>query len=103
MIMRCAACRRPLTNPVSIKHGFGPDCLKRAVKAGNAPLEALEQLTAWRKSRPKATPKAKAPPEATESPTTDLFANLREQAIAVLNAAADDCRAVGLTITIEIT
>jgi hypothetical protein len=25
--MKCATCRRPLTNSISVKFGFGPDCL----------------------------------------------------------------------------
>lgn len=98
--MRCNACRRPLRNPVSIKHGLGPDCLRKAVKAGNAPLEALEEFTAWKKTNPRQR-KAK-PLAASENHNPDLFASYREQAIQTLNAAADECRAVGLTVTIEI-
>ena len=37
-----------------------------------------------------------------ETHSPDLFAALREQAIQVLNAAAEDCRAVGVTLKIEI-
>lgn len=97
--MKCQACRRELTSPVSIKHGLGPDCLKRAVQAGTAPLEALEEFTAWKKSQPKRT----KPEPVKQCPNTpDLFDSLRAQAIQLLNAAAADCRAVGLTVTIEI-
>lgn len=98
--MRCKACRRLITNPVSLKHGLGPDCLRRAVKAGTAPLEALEAFTAWKKANPK--PRRKKPLITFENHTNDLFAELREQAIRLLNAAADDCRACGVHVTIEI-
>lgn len=73
--MRCAACRRPIHNPVSLKHGLGPDCLKKAVAAGNAPLEALEQLATWQRSRraPKKPEPTKPAPASTDSQTGDLF------------------------------
>ena len=99
--MRCLACRRPLRNPVSIEHQLGPDCLKKAVRAGNAPLEALEQLTEWQRSRPKAKRAAK-PAKATTATGPDLFETLRSDAIARLQAAADECRHLGITLTIEI-
>ena len=96
--MRCSACRRPLTNPVSLKHGLGPDCLKRAVMAGNAPLEALEELTAYQKSKPrKRLAKVKAPDF--ESPTFDLFEALREAALDDLNKAVTACESVGLKVS----
>ena len=98
--MRCQACRRPLTNPISLRHKLGPDCLRKAVKAGNAPLEALTQLTEWKRTKA-ATQKAK-PVITFENHSLDLFAKLQEQTIQLLNAAAEDCRAVGLTVTIEI-
>ena len=100
--MRCKACRRPITSPVSKQYGLGPDCLRKAVKAGTAPIEALTELTAWQRSKPRSSRPIAAPPQAVESTTPDLFSNLRDQAIAVLNAAAADCRAVGITVTIEI-
>ena len=98
--MRCQACRRPLTSPVSIKHGYGPDCLKRAVQAGTAPLEALEEFTAWKKAQPKRKAIDQGKPVCSNTP--DLFDRLRDQAIQLLNAAAEDCRAVGVEVTIEI-
>ena len=98
--MRCLACRRPLRNPVSLKHGFGPDCLRKAAKAGNVPLEALEEFTAWKKANPK--PRQVKPLITVENHSPDRFAKLREQAIQVLHAAAEDCRAVGVTLKIEI-
>ena len=99
--MRCLACKRPLSNPVSLQHGYGPDCLKRAVQAGTAPLEALEEFTAWKKAQPKRT-KAVEQVKRTCTNTPDLFDSLRDQAIQLLNAAAEDCRAVGVEVTIEI-
>ena len=99
--MRCQACRRPLTNPVSIKQGLGPDCLKRAVQAGTAPLEALEELTAYQRSLPrKRIPKAKA--AAPELTTLDLFAALREAALDDLNRAVIACESVGLKVTFDV-
>ena len=100
-MQRCAACRRPLTNPVSIRHKLGPDCLKKAVADGNAPLEALEQLSQWKRSRPKQS--RPAPPHAAASlHTTDLFAAVRAAAIKTLHLAADDCRRHGVKLTLEI-
>ena len=97
---KCRACRRPLTSAVSIRYGYGPDCLRKAVKAGNVPLEALEEFTAWKKANPK--PRQAKPLITSETHSPDLFAKLREQAIQVLHAAAEDCRAVGVTLKIEI-
>ena len=99
--MRCLACKRPLSNPVSLQQGIGPDCLKRAVQAGTSPLEALKEFTAWKKAQPKRT-KAVEQVKPVCSNTPDLFDSLRDQAIQLLNAAAEDCRAVGVEVTIEI-
>ena len=99
--MRCQACRRPLRNPVSIKQGLGPDCLKRAVQAGTAPLEALEEFTAWKKAQPKRT-KAVEQVKRTCTNTPDLFDSLRDQAIASLRHAVAECLACGVVVTIQI-
>ena len=100
-MQRCAACRRALTNPVSIRHGLGPDCLKKAVAAGNAPLEALEQLSEWKRSRPKLTKPAPQLKDAC-TVTADLFAAVRASAIQTLHQAAEDCRRHGVKLTLEI-
>ena len=47
---RCRNCNRQLTDPVSIKHGFGPECLKLAVKAKRAPVSALSEYADYRRS-----------------------------------------------------
>lgn len=100
---KCRACRRPLTSAVSIRYGYGPDCLRKAAKAGNVPMEALEEFTAWKKANPKPRPtKQKASSAAPESLTHDLFAALREAALDDLNKAVTVCESVGLTIKIEI-
>lgn len=99
--MRCQACRRPLTNPVSIKQGLGPDCLKRAVRAGTAPLEALEEFTAWKKSQPRR--KAIEQVKSVCSSTPDLFDALRDAALDDLYKAITACQSVGITVKIEIT
>ena len=101
--MRCQACRRPLTNAVSIKHGLGPDCLRRAVKAGTAPLDALEELKDWQRSKP-SREKRKAPPATnTKCPSTaDLFEQLRAAALDDLNKAVTACKSMGITVTVSI-
>lgn len=103
---RCRACRRPLTSPASLKHGYGPDCLKRAVRAGTAPLEALEELQAWQRStvrqrRQEATQKRQAKP-AEDTQTADLFAPLRQAAVDRLKEAAAECQALGVVVTFQI-
>lgn len=101
--MRCQACRRLLTNPASIKHGLGPDCLRRAVKAGTAPLEALAELKEWQRTN-KRPAKRKAEPVTTTpcSATLDLFAQARAAAIETLKAAAAECAALGVTVSLSI-
>ena len=98
--MRCLACRRPLSNPVSVRHGYGPDCLKRAVHAGTAPMEALGELVAWQRSKPKHQ-KQRADVKRTDTKTMDLFERLREAALADLHKAAETCRSLGINITIK--
>ena len=101
--MRCQACRRPLTNPASIKHGLGPDCLRRAVKAGTAPLDALVELKAWQRTN-KRTAKRNAD-QATQtkcSSTADLFEQLKAAALDDLNKAVTACQSVGITVTLSI-
>ena len=99
--MRCLACKRPLSNPVSLQHGYGPDCLKRAVQAGTAPLEALEEFTAWKKAQPKRT-KSVEQIKRTCTNTPDLFDSLRDQAIGALHHAVAECLACGVVVTIQI-
>lgn len=103
--MRCAACRRPLHNPVSLKHGLGPDCLKKAVKAGTAPLEALEHLTAWQRSRraPKKTEPAKPAPASTDSQTGDLFAAVKAASLKALHRDVAECQRYGINVTVTFT
>ena len=98
--MHCAACRRPLTNPVSIQYGMGPDCLRRAVKAGTAPIEALSELTEWRSSK-KRQPITEAAPIRDEL-TMDLFEQLRAAALDDLSKAVTACGTVGIKITFKI-
>lgn len=101
--MRCAACRRTITNPVSLKHGLGPDCLKKAVRAGSAPLEHLEELAAWARSKKrKARPDPQSAAPVRDDRTLDLFAEQKQEAINRLNQCADECRRHGLSVTIEI-
>ena len=70
--MRCRACRRPLSDPSSVRHGFGPQCLKRAVEQGQAPPEALAELAASRKTKAIKKPPRSAPVKAGQQ-TGDLF------------------------------
>ena len=101
--MRCQACRRPLHNPVSLQYGMGPDCLRKAAKAGTAPLEALEELKAWQRTRQKPA-KAKTAPAMNnqDTSTMDLFASARESAIETLKAAAEECAALGVVFELMI-
>jgi hypothetical protein len=102
---KCQACRRPLTNPISISQGLGPDCLRRAVKAGTAPLEALEVLTAYQRSTAKQKAKRTKQPAQLKHvciKTPDLFDFARQAAITALQAAIEECRRYGLTINYTI-
>jgi hypothetical protein len=103
---RCRACHRLLTDPVSIKHGFGPECLKRAAEAGQAPLEALAELSAFQSSRRKARTAVGSktkPPERQrgDTHTGDLFANIKAEALAELDQAANKLRTLGVTVEIK--
>lgn len=100
---RCQACRRPLTNPASVKHGLGPDCLRRAVKSGTAPLESLEELKDWQRTKHRtAKRKAELATNTQSSATLDLFAQARAAAIETLKAAAAECAALGVTVSLSI-
>ncbi len=44
MTQRCRICNRRLTNPVSQKYGYGPECIKQAVVERSAPLVALVEM-----------------------------------------------------------
>lgn len=98
--MRCRACRRPLTNPASIKHGLGPDCLRRAVKAGTAPLEALTELAEWKRSK-KRDPKP-AKQSTGDGMTLDIFESHRTDALANLQRAVADCESLGIRINLTV-
>lgn len=94
--MHCQACRRPLTNPVSLQYGMGPDCLRRAVKAGAAPIEALTELTEWRRSKKRQPITESAPIR--DDKTMDLFEQLRAAALDDLSKAVTVCESVGIRI-----
>ena len=94
--MHCQACLRVLTNPISLQYGFGPDCLRRAVKAGTAPIEALSELTEWRRSK-KRHPITEAAPIRDER-TMDLFEQLRAAALDDFCKAVTVCESVGIKI-----
>lgn len=101
--MRCQACRRPLTNQASIKHGLGPDCLRRAVKAGTAPLEALAELKEWQRTNKRPARKKADPATPTKcTSTADLFEQLKSAALDDLNKAVTACQSVGITVTLNI-
>lgn len=77
--MRCRSCRRPLSDPVSLRHGFGPKCLKRAVEQGQAPLEALAELVAEKRTTRKRRP-SQAP-----APIQQITGDLFDQALPVID------------------
>jgi hypothetical protein len=98
--MLCLACRKPLTNEVSQKHGYGPVCLRRAVKAGTAPLEALEQLADWKRSKKRQPTQEQ--PAIRDTLTMDIFEQPRKDAIGALLKAAEEVRALGVRVQLEI-
>ena len=104
--MRCKACHRPLSDPVSIKHGFGPDCLKKAVAAGQAPLESLTELSAFqrtqRKARKTAKPAPRPVPVKTDQHTGDLFDPLKTAALEDLDKAVSALQALGVHVEVTI-
>lgn len=100
--MRCNACRKPLTNEVSIRYWFGPSCLKRAVAAGSAPLIALEEQAAHQRTTKKRNA-AKAPmPAKRDDSITDMFDAPRREAISILHLAVRECEALGIRVTLKI-
>jgi hypothetical protein len=100
--MHCQACRRPLTNPASIRYGFGPDCLRKAVKAGTAPLEALTELAEWKRTKKQRTQAAQEQTVIRDTLTIDLFEQPRRDAISALRIAADMARSFGVRVSLEI-
>ena len=102
---RCKACRRSLTNSVSKKYGYGPDCLKRAVEKGNAPLESLEELKEFRRSKKGSSRNAVMAEPVRCEKTLDLFEQAKEGAIRLLKASVAECESYGLKInyTIEVS
>lgn len=102
---RCRACRRPLTNPISIREGFGPDCLKRAIAAGQAPLnalEAVEEMRQWRCSNPDKKIRQRKKERAPDAMSADIFEAVRVEAVNSLHRAADECRRYGVGVTVII-
>lgn len=100
--MHCAACRRVLTNPVSLRYGMGPDCLRKAVKAGTAPIEALTELADWKRTKKQRAP---VEPEQTvfrDQLTIDMFEQPRNEAIGRLYDAAEQARSFGVRVKLEI-
>mgnify|MGYP000680418019 CR=1 FL=1 len=101
--MKCQACRKPLTNEVSKRYGFGPSCLKKAVAAGNAPLESLTEMTVFKKSAAKSRKEKQAAPERIRCESTlDLFDALKYAALDDLNNAVNACRNIGIEVTVTI-
>ena len=98
--MRCQACRRPLTNPASIKHQLGPDCLRRAVKAGTAPIEALAELAEWKRSKKRRQAAAAEQQPMRDALTMDLFDQLRAAARDDLTKAIAACESLGIRINL---
>lgn len=98
--MRCKACRKVLTNATSRKFGYGPTCLKRAVKAGTAPIEALTELNA--EMREIKTHRAARSAPVQDSKTMDLFEQLRAAALDDFRMAVSACESMGMRIVFEI-
>ena len=86
-----------------MKHGLGPDCLRRAVKAGTAPLEALEELKDWQRTNKRPARQKADPATPTKcASTADLFEQLKAAALDDLNKAVTACQSVGITVTLNI-
>lgn len=99
--MRCRACRRPLSSAVSIKYQMGPDCLRKAVKAGTAPLDALTELSTEQRETKRRKVRKPAPiPDDISTP--DLFDMLRIAALDDLRKAVTACASVGVVVTYKI-
>lgn len=99
---RCKACRRSLTNEISKKYGYGPDCLKRAVEQGNAPLESLEQLKEHkRQSKGRTRQPADHEPVRCDK-TLDLFEQAKEGAMRMLKHCISECESLGMKINLTI-
>lgn len=99
---RCKVCRRPLTNDVSKRYGLGPDCLKRAVAEGNAPLEALAEYKAIKKQKVAKVPRSEPSTVERCSHTVDMFDTPRQHAIDELYEAATRCSRLGINVRIEV-
>jgi len=100
--MRCRACRRPLTSEVSIRYGLGSVCLRKAVKAGTAPLEALTELTTEQRETTKRRKVRKPALIPDDISTPDLFDMLRIAALDDLRKAVTACASVGVVVTYTI-
>jgi len=98
---KCRACRRPLTSEVSIRYGLGSVCLRRAVKAGTAPLDALTELSTEQRETKRRKVRKPAPiPDDISTP--DLFDMLRLAALDDLRKAVTACASVGVVVTYQI-
>jgi len=96
--MLCLACRRPLTNETSRKYQLGPVCLRKAVKAGTAPLQALTELVSEQRSKKRIITKPAEQLKHTCTNTPDLFDQLRTAALDDLIKAVTVCESVGIKI-----
>ena len=98
---KCRACRLPLSSAVSLRYGFGPDCLRRAVKSGTLGIEALTELTSEQRETKKRR-KAHKPAPIPEISTPDLFDLLRAAALDDLRQAVTACESAGVTVSYQI-
>ena len=98
---KCRACRRPLSSAVSIRYGYGPDCLRKAVKAGTLGIEALTELSSEQRETKQRVSRIKPVPVADIS-TPDLFDLLRLAALDDLRKAVTACASVGVVVTYQI-
>lgn len=97
----CRACRRELTSAVSIRYGYGPDCLRKAVAAGTLGIEALTELSSEQRET-KRRPRIKPAPVA-DIRTPDLFDQLRSAALDDLRLAVAACALAGVTVSYQIS
>ena len=99
---RCKACSRSLTNEISKKYGYGPDCLKRAVEQGNAPIESLEQLKEMRRIKKPKQPNPTTSDAVRCDKAIDMFEQAKAGALRMLKHCIAECESLGIKINCTI-
>ena len=80
---------------------MGPDCLRKAVKAGTLGIEALTELSSEQRETKRQRVRIKPVPVA-DIRTPDLFDHARQSAIDALQHAVAECLSLGVVVTYHI-